>query len=102
VSATRPETSAIERVAFSIPEFCYRNNISRQKYNTLKAEQRGPVEMRLGTNTIRITAEAERDWQRLMQAPRPDIEARAAERAVKAGDAAAKSPKHVSKRGRRE
>ena len=33
-------------------------------------EGRGPVEMRIGLNLIRITAEAERDWQRRMQEPK--------------------------------
>src|SRR5262245_62161243 len=93
--------SAIERVAFTISEFCFRNSISRQKYRGLRAENRGPVEMRLGLNTVRITAEAERAWQQLMQEPQPDIETRAAERAVKAGDAAAKSDRHISKRRRK-
>ena len=101
MSAIRSKMSAIERVAFTIPEFCLRNNISRQKYRTLRAENRGPVEMRVGINTIRITAESERDWQLLMQEPQPDVEARATERAVRAGTAAAKSDKHVSKRGRK-
>ena len=32
-------------------------------------EGRGPEEMRVGLNMIRITAEAERDWQRRMQEP---------------------------------
>jgi len=36
---------------------------------------------------IRITGEAERDWQRQMQEPQPDLEIRAVERAAKAGDA---------------
>jgi hypothetical protein len=102
VSATKPKTSALERVAFTVPEFCFRNCISRPKYNRLRAQKRGPVEMRLGLNTIRITAEAERDWQQLMQEPQPDVETKAAERAVKAGDAAAKSPNHVSKTRRRQ
>ena len=60
------------------------------------------MEMRLGLNAIRITAEAERDWQRRMQEPREDFETRAVERAVKAGDAAARSSAHVSKRRRAE
>jgi hypothetical protein len=108
VGATRSEAerstprSSLERVAYSIPEFCFRNNISRPKYHRLRAEGRGPVEMRLGLNTIRITAEAERDWQRRMQEPQPDFETRAAERAVKAGDAAARSTAHVSKRPARQ
>jgi hypothetical protein len=54
--------------------------------------------MRLGLNKILITAEAERDWHRCMQKPRPDLEIRTAERAVKAGDAAVKSDLHISKR----
>jgi hypothetical protein len=40
--------------------------------------------MRLGLNVIRITAEAERDWQRRMQEPRADFKTRAVARAVKA------------------
>jgi len=47
---------------------------------------------------IRITGEAERDWQRQMQEPQPDLEIRAVERAAKAGDAAAKSSKQSLKR----
>jgi hypothetical protein len=57
--------------------------------------------MRLGINTIRISAEAEHAWQLQMQEPQPDVEAKAVERAVKAGAAAAKSDKHISKRGRK-
>jgi len=99
VSVIKPRANpSLERVAFTVPEFCFRNNISRQKYNNLRSEGRGPREMRPGINTIRITAEAERDWQQLMQEPQPDVEAKAVERAVKAGAAAAKSDKHISKR----
>ena len=93
--------SSLQRAAYSIPEFCFRNNISRVTYHRLRAEGRGPVEMRIGINTIRITADAERAWQQRMQEPRPDLETRTAERAVKAGDAAVKSDRHVSKRRRR-
>jgi hypothetical protein len=92
----------VERVAYTIPEFCFRNNISRPTYHRLRAEGRGPAEMRLGLNAIRITAEAERAWQQAMQAPREDLETRNAVRAVKAGDAAAKSPRHISKKRRRQ
>ena len=91
-------SSVPERVAFPISEFCHRNGISRVAYHRLRSEGRGPVEMRIGLNLIRITVEAERDWQRAMQAPREDLETRAAERAVKAGSAAIKSPKHISKK----
>jgi hypothetical protein len=100
--AERPTPrSSLDRVAYTIPEFCFRNHLSRQKYHKLRSEGRGPVEMRLGLNSIRITAEAERDWQRQMQEPRPDLEVRCVQRAVKAGDAAAKSSKHVSNRAAR-
>jgi hypothetical protein len=89
---------SLERVAFTIPEFCFRNNISRPTYHRLRSEGRGPVEMRLGLNMVRVTAEAEKEWQRRMQEPRADFERAAAARAVKAGDAAVKSSAHVSKR----
>jgi hypothetical protein len=98
----RSDLSPLERVAYTVPEFCFRNNISRPTYHRLRAEGRGPVEMRLGLNAIRISAEAERDWQQQMQKPRPDLEIRTAERAVKAGDAAVKSAKHISKKRKRE
>jgi hypothetical protein len=94
--------SALERASYTIPEICFRNNFSRSKYNKLRAEGRGPVETRFGLNTIRVTAEAERDWlRRLQEESDQDFEAKAIERAVKAGAAAARSPRHVSKRGRR-
>jgi hypothetical protein len=97
-----PGGSALERTAFSAADFCFRNDISRPTYHRLRAQGRGPAEMRLGLNTIRITAEAERDWQLQMQdAPSGELEAKALTRAVKAGDVAAKSTRHVSKRGTR-
>ena len=54
--------------------------------------------MRIGLNIIRITVEAEREWQCRMQEPSVELEQRAVARAVKAGDAAARSAAHVSKR----
>ena len=99
---TRSEAgaSALQRAAYTIDEFCDRNRISRPTYHRLRAQGRGPVEMRIGLNVIRITAQAERAWQREMQTPQPDFEERALARAVKAGDAAARSDKHVSKKRR--
>ena len=96
-------SSVPERVAFPISEFCHRNGISRVAYHRLRSEGRGPVEMRLGLNLIRVTREAELAWQLRMQEPNADFEQRATARAVKAGDAAVKSSKHISKarRGRR-
>jgi hypothetical protein len=101
VSTTKPD-SALARAAYTIPEFCFRNHISRPKYHRLRDEGRGPVEMRIGLNTIRITADAEREWQRQMSEPQPDVETKAVERAVKAADAAVKSERHVSKKQRRD
>lgn len=88
-----------ERVTYTVPQFCARNQISRPTYTRLRSQGRGPAEMRPGLNIIRITAEAERDWQQLMQEPQPDFETRAVERAVKAGDAAVKSKKRRKARG---
>ena len=68
--------SGVERIAYTVPEFCFRNSISRPTYHRLRAQGLGPKEMRLGLNAIRITAEAERDWQRRMQEPRTDLEKR--------------------------
>ena len=90
--------SALERAAYSVQEFCLRNHISRPTYHRLRAEGRGPVEMRIGLNVIRITANAEREWQHRMEQDDREFETKATERAVKAGDAAVKSDKHVSKR----
>jgi hypothetical protein len=100
--ASEAAPNTLERAAFTVPEFCYRNNISRPTYQRLRAQGRGPAEMRLGLNTIRITAKAERDWQEMMQKPRADLEERAADRAVKAGEAAIKSDAHVSNRTRKQ
>jgi hypothetical protein len=97
----RSDLPSLERVAYTVPEFCFRNNISRPTYHRLRAEGRGPMEMRLGLNAIRISAEAERNWQQEMQKPRPDLEIRNAERAVKAGNAGVKSGRHVSKKWKR-
>ena len=93
-------SSALERAAYTIQEFCFRNRLSRPAYHRLRAQGRGPAEMRIGLNNIRISAQAERDWQQRMQEPREDLEARAAERGMKAGAAAAKSDSHVSKKRR--
>src|SRR5262249_22738968 len=92
-SAIPARTSRLHHPRVLLPK----RHQSRPTYHRIRAEGRGPVEMRLGLNAIRITADAERDWQRLMQEPRPDLEVRTAERAVKAGDAAAKSEVHISK-----
>jgi hypothetical protein len=101
LTAGAVSSSTLERAAYTIPEFCFRNNISRPTYHRLRAEGRGPVEMRVGLNLIRITAQAEREWQHRLQQPSADLERRATARAVKAGGAAVKSDKHISVAKRR-
>jgi hypothetical protein len=104
MGTTKPEAddgSSLRKAAWTVPEFCFRNSISRSGYQRLRAEGRGPVEMRLGLNLIRISAQAEADWQRQMQKPQPDLEVRAMERAAKAGEAAVKSDRHVSKQSQK-
>ena len=106
MGATKPEVvmPPLEHAAFSIAEFCSRNHISRPMYHRMRSAGRGPKEMRIGLNLTRITNAAEREWQLRMQEPNADFERRATARAVKAGDAAVKSSKHISKarRGRRQ
>jgi hypothetical protein len=91
----------LERVAFSIQEFCFRNNISPPTYHKLKRAGRAPKEMRLGPALVRITLDAEAQWQRARtNAPNEPEIARAVARSRKAGQLAVQSPLHVSKRGR--
>lgn len=94
-------SSTLERAAYTIPEICFRNDISRTAYHRLRAEGRGPRETRFGLNMIRITAEVEREWLHRLQENGADFEIQAVERASKAGTAAAQSDNHVSKRRRR-
>jgi hypothetical protein len=101
VGATKSDSSSLERSAFSVPEFCVRNSISLSAYRRLRSQGLTPVEMRLGLNLVRITAEAERNWQQQMQQPNEVVEKQALARAAKAGAAAVKSDLHVSKRRRR-
>lgn len=100
MATTRSEaraTSPLERVAFTVPEFCFRNNISGPTYQRLRKQGLGPKEMRFGLNGIRISAAAERDWQQRLEEPNPELEARTVERATKAGNAGVESDLHVSK-----
>jgi hypothetical protein len=94
--------------SLSINEFCARHRISRGKYFSLRKAGLGPAEMRLGPSTVRITREAELDWQHARQNPTGvelvEIErgkAALAARGSRAGTLAAASPRHISKTGRR-
>jgi hypothetical protein len=102
VGKSELDAASLGRASYTVSEICARNNISRSKYNKLRAEGRAPAETRFGLNTIRVTADDEREWlKRLQEEPSQDFETKAIERAVKAGAAAIKSPKHVSKQGPR-
>jgi hypothetical protein len=94
--------------SFNINQFCEKHGISRGKYFSLRRAGLGPVEMRLGPGTVRITHEAELDWQRARQNPigaeLTEIQqgkVELAARSSRAGSAAVKSPKHISNRRRR-
>src|ERR1039458_7769109 len=99
----RAPARSLERVAFSIPEFCTRNNFGTGTYHKLKRLGLGPDEMRVN-NLIRITAEAELKWQRARTYPRGEeakakvrAEAVTAARGRKAGKLSAQSDDHISK-----
>jgi hypothetical protein len=94
--------------SLTINEFCARQHISRGKYFGLRKAGLGPVEMRLGPATVRITAEAERAWQRARENPSGSELAEIKRgkavltvRGSRAGCLAAASPKHISNKRRR-
>jgi hypothetical protein len=94
--------------SLTINEFCARQHISRGKYFRMRKAGLGPIEMRIGAGTVRITREAELDWQHARENPSgselAEIEqgkAVLAARGSRAGSLAAESPKHVSQRQRR-
>ena len=39
----------------------------------LRSQGLGPTEMRIGLNPVRITADAEREWQRRLQKPQREL-----------------------------
>jgi hypothetical protein len=107
VAVERAPAREVERVAFSISEFCIRNGFGTGTYHKIRHLGLGPDELRVG-NIVRITLEAELAWQRARTHPqgaelkaRERAEAVAAARGRNAGQLAAASDKHISKvRGR--
>jgi hypothetical protein len=80
----------------SIRGFCGRKQIALSTYYKMRKAGHGPRELRPpGTSIVRITAQAESDWDRQME--QTPISDGLAERARKAGKAGAASPKHISK-----
>jgi hypothetical protein len=91
----------------TIAEFCKSKRISRASLYKLVSLGLGPTMFAIpGTRIMRITAQADAEWERRMaelaqsQAAQLERERRHA-LAVTAGQAAAASPLHISKRGER-
>ena len=96
------------RFAFTIPQFCYRNNMSVFTYNRLRRNGRGPKEMRLW-NKVLISIESETAWRHTRDNPAAEEAAeiaRTIERQRAKGHKGAvrslQSPTHISnvRRGR--
>ena len=80
-------TRNVERVSWTLDEFCARHGISRSTLRNLHAQGRGPAQVLIGTRLPRITAQAEREWvarlereQQTATPPRKALRARAANR----------------------
>jgi hypothetical protein len=106
---TQPEADASppERMAFSIEQFCARNGIGVSTYHKLKRQGRGPVEMRLGPCTVRVSIEEEKIWREARSHPakaEAKVVAAAAAKLVArgryAGRLAVQSPRHVANKRR--
>ena len=98
--------TSVEVLCMSIAMFCAMNSIGKNTYYKLQASGRGPREIRVGSK-VSIAAEDAAEWRRSeaernFVADAVIVAERAArhKRAVAAGVAAAKSPRHVSQRSR--
>jgi hypothetical protein len=93
--------------SFTINQFCALENISRATFFKLGRRRLGPELLRVpGTNVVRITGDARRRWhQRLADLSQQEAATLEHHRRValasRAGRAAAMSPRHISKRPRR-
>jgi hypothetical protein len=93
-----------EQSAYTIKQIRYRNgDMNEATWYALQKAGRCPVTMVLG-NTLLVTAEEERNWQRRMSRPTGSEAARQKsdrekmrQRALRAGQASAASDKHISK-----
>jgi hypothetical protein len=92
--------------ALTRQEFCALEHISLTTYHRMQQLGHGPDEVRLpGLAFVRITAEARRDWHARIEEYRKSDAAKIEDQrrtalATMAGNAAAKSPRHVSKRAK--
>lgn len=62
----RPEVAQVERVTYSIAEFCTAHGISRWTYYKMKKDGTGPREMRIGDRGF-VTIEAATKWRRAQE-----------------------------------
>ena len=60
--------TTLEKMAFSVRDFCTRNGISTPTYYKMRAAGYGPREMRFGS-VVRISVEAEIDWRYAREHP---------------------------------
>ena len=98
------DTSKVSLLAMTIELFCRSHSMGKNTYYKLQANGKGPTEIRLGTKVL-ISVEDAAEWRRSRANPEPeetaaiDAEsARLSDRARHAGEVAAQSPRHVSKR----
>jgi hypothetical protein len=91
--------------SYRIPEFCAAEKICEPLYYELRKRGKGPKEMRHGA-AVRISHRARLEWQKQREAEAANDEkvrlqaARAHAQGQLAGNAAAKSPNHISEKRR--
>lgn len=88
LGSTATSKPAVEQQAFTIKQFCDRNNISLPKFYKERNAGRGPRLMHLGGRAIRISIEAERDWRVAQETLSDDTEERLLQRQERARVAA--------------
>ena len=86
----------VGRGMYSLAEFLQRNNISAATYYKMKRRGLAPREVRFGT-VVRISADAEREWIRKLEAESDERSENAAMLRRRAQDAVAKAG-HVTAR----
>jgi hypothetical protein len=98
---------SLDERSLTLDEFCAVEKLCMASYFKARRLGNGPQELRIpGTNIVRITPEARRDWHRRMaeqaQSEQAQLEERRRQEAARrAAKAAAASPRHVSKVGKR-
>jgi hypothetical protein len=97
----------MDDISYSISKFCEIEDISVSTFHKLQRMGKGPRTGRIpGTNIVRISAAARAKWHQMidgLQAEPVAVEEkeRRKAQAVRAGKAAAESPRHVSNTRRR-